>query len=122
MALDNNKFQDAFHVLKEGLSDAEIAQLEALNENSLLQEAIKKVLLFPIYYQGTLEKGRPAYPRVNWLLIGIQNALRDQKKLDELGSDLVAHYLALQLVESGVETLGRFKRAEPGKPKVNDAE
>ena len=114
--------KDTFSFVKESLSEAEISKLEALNNDTLLIEALRKVILHPIYHQGVLKKGHFAEPNLNFILRGVQNALAENKKLEDIGGELVANFIACQLVDLGFNTILKFKKVEPPRPKENDAE
>jgi len=95
--------------LKDILNEFETAQLEKLLDNPVLCEAIRKVFLFGIYYNGTIQKGLPADPTRNFTL-----ALAFQKDVsnEHLGADLRACTEAIRMVEMGFKELSRFKKEE----------
>ena len=57
--------QDPLQLLKNVLSKEEQAELEKFNQYPMMKQAVKKVLLFGIYNNGTLEPGKEADPTVN---------------------------------------------------------
>src|SRR3990167_4678581 len=115
--------KDNFTFVRESLSEAEIIKLEAANNDPLLIEALRKVVLHQIYHQGVLKKGHFADQNLNFILRGVQNALAENKKLEDIGGELVANFIACQLVDLGFNTILKFKKVEPPPPpKENDAE
>ena len=101
-------------ILDDILSDAEKAQLEAFNANPLMVEAVRKVLLFPIYTQGLLEKGSPSYPLSNWLLkIVFPDHPSQPKPTDEqAGHDLKVKAEAIALIENFFTEIEVYKAQE----------
>lgn len=101
------------------LSEAEKGKLESLNQDTILREAIKKVLLAPIYQDGTLKKGVPANPLKNFLLGAIQSA-------GELEPGAFRAYVAAKAeaalwVERAFMELENFVKVEEQQPKENNA-
>ena|SRR3990167_611955 len=95
---------------KKILNDQEIAELERYAEVPTLQSAIHKVLLYQIYYKGTLKPGENPDPGFNFAMLLAQAS--GGITHEHLGADLRTKVQALQLLEDGVKTLGRFKKAE----------
>ena|SRR3990167_6780489 len=114
--------KDNFTFVKESLSEAEIRKLEAVNEDPLLLEALKKVVLHPIYHQGVLKKGYFAEQNLNFILRGVQNALAENKKMEDIGRELTANFIACQLVDLGFNTISRFKKVETPPATENPAD
>jgi hypothetical protein len=101
------------------LSQLEQDILREFYENVPLREAVKKVLLAPLYGQGVLKPGEPAEPLQNAIftaMFKLQDASNEVK-----GAKVSAMYEGILLVEAGFEKLAQFKKVEPEQPKVNRA-
>ena len=88
------------------LDEQEESLIRQFYENEKLREAIKKVLLAPLYFQGTIRKGRKAVPNVNWLYSAIGNTN------ENLGAVIRAKTEALVFIEEGFKLLSSFKKIE----------
>ena len=81
--------------------------------DKLLYEAVKKYILAVLYKQGVVEKGRPHNARINWAM-NLSWGAADGKGLprsdEELGQNLRAMTLAVQLVESGFSELAEMRK------------
>ena len=107
---------------KNYLSERETIELTKLVENPVCLEAMKKILLAPIYDQGVL-KGSDAEPTKNFALQKAMTALQNDPKIDNatLGEDIRANTQAIRLVELGIKELDNFKIIITKKPKkVNE--
>lgn len=89
------------------LSDQEKAKLEAFAKDRTLFEAVRKVLLFGVYYNGTLRPGVKADPGKNFALqLPFAN---DGTISDELiGQDVRAAVRGIRLVEGAFKEFERF--------------
>ena len=105
--------------IRDVLSEAEIAKIEAFNEDSIMKEALRKVILFPIYYCGIMEKGKPCNPDINWL-VGTFTDLPDAKR-ESLADEHRTRVLALRLLESAFNDLESFKKLNTSRshPEIN---
>lgn len=92
------------------LSDIEREKIALFNEDSILREAVKKVLLKGIYENGTLRAGKPADPLQNFALA---IAFDPQYSNEQLGADLRASASGISLLEQGFKKLLEFKRVTP---------
>jgi hypothetical protein len=92
--------------MEEYLSDIEKEKIERFCEDEVLVEAVKKVLLAPIYSQGVLVAGRPARPLNNGAL-----ALAFDRKVsaEELGNDVKAFAQGVNHIETGFQKLAEIK-------------
>ena len=108
---------------KNYLSERETIELTKLVENPVCLEAMKKILLAPVYDQGVL-KGSDAEPTKNFALQKAMSALQVNPSIDNesLGEDIRANTQAIRLVELGIEELNNFKPITIKTPKkVNEA-
>lgn len=107
------------HLLDETLSDAEKSQLEAFCANPMMVQAIKKILLFTIYNNGTLERGENPNPTMNFIL---SYALQDPKVDDAtIGRDVRVQAAAVRLLEIGFMEIEGYEKVEETKSKDNPA-
>ena len=114
MAKTNKK-----HLLDDTLSDAEKSQLESFNANPMMAQAIKKILLFTIYNNGTLEAGKAPNPTMNFLL---SYALQDPKVDDAtVGRDLRIQAAAVKLLELSFMEIEAYERQGESTPEPNPA-
>lgn len=109
------------------LSDSEKAELKAFINNKPMANAIKKVLLFDIYNNGTLKAGENPDPTRNFAL-QFAFMTRDPnsgiRATDaELGADLRAVVEGVCLVENAYGQLAAYKEedAKPEKKTGNKA-
>lgn len=91
----------------EYLTDAEKQQVINFNENELMREAVRKVMLEEVYQYGILEKGKPAN-NLNWAYsLGgdINNATMSE---EELGKLLKVTVQAFSVVERAFNKIDGF--------------
>ena len=91
-------------LLEQFLDDQEQTHIQNFFENERLREAVKKVLLAPLYLQGTMKKGKKANPTANWLYTAIGNTN------ENLGAVIRAKTEALAFIEEGFKLLSCFKK------------
>lgn len=104
------------------LSDAERAKVASFMADERMVEAVKKVLLAGIYYNGTLKPDQKADPLKNAAL-GL--AFNPSFTNEQLGADLRAFAQGIESVENGFKKLGEIAgsmTASPVKPETNEAE
>lgn len=102
------------------LNDIEKAEVEKFVENRTMLEAVRKVLLAGIYFNGVLQEGEPADARKNFLLAQLTQPIMENAPIAEYGSHAKALVNGIKLVETGFADLEKFKVVEPvTKPKVN---
>ena len=93
------------------LSNEEKTQIKRFIENETMMNAVKKVLLFPIYYNGALEAGKDPDPTRNSLLtlMGTSRNLPNE----HLGGVLRAQMEGITYLENGFKTLEDYSKDEP---------
>ena len=107
------------HLLDDMLSEAEKSQLEAFVGNPLMVQAVKKVLLFPIYHNGTLEKGQNPNALMNFLFA---YAIQDPKVDNEtVGRDVRIQAAAVRLLELAFMEIEGYEKVEEPVDKPNPA-
>lgn len=97
------------------LNEIEENELQKLNENPTLMNAIKKVILSSIYYRGVLVPGQPAEdPLENPLLFMAAHAVQDTPHItdEQLGRNLRADTQALRQLELAFKELYKFKKVQ----------
>ena len=88
------------------LSDKEKKEVEKFLSNSVQKEAIRKVLLFGAYGNGTLLPDEAADPQYNFALsLGAAREVSDE----QLGQDLRGSIKAIELLETAFKQLEKFK-------------
>lgn len=94
------------------LNDIERAEVQRFADNSTMFEAVKKVLLASVYFQGTLIEGKESNPLANFALqivAGDKINGRSVKTNEQIGSELRARYEGVNFVEGGFEDLRTYK-------------
>lgn len=94
------------------LNDREKEELQKFMDNDLQSEAVRKVLLSGIYFDGILAPGKKSDPLKNFMLGKLaqpQVLMNDDKHLGALSRSIID---AISMVESGFEQLKKFKKVE----------
>ena len=94
---------DKKKLLESVLDEQEATYINQFYLNEKMREAVRKVLLLPLYGQGTLKKGEEARPNVNWLYNALNNAN------ENLGAVIRAKIEAFSLIEEGFKLLSSFQ-------------
>jgi hypothetical protein len=103
------------------LDDVEVVKIQTFCADEKMKEAVKKVLLFGLYNNGTLKKGKKADPLQN-TAFGLFFAKKGQVSNEELGQDLRAVAEGINLIENAYNKLHTIKApVTSDKPKVNIA-
>ena len=101
---------DSNRYIQDILSEQEIANLESFNANPVMKEAVRKVLLLPLYYQGTFQKGKPANPMWNFMM-GLVGS--DAKATpEEIGRYAKIQYEGISAVEVAFDRISNFQKIE----------
>jgi hypothetical protein len=88
------------------LSELERAKIQSLAEDKTALEALRKVFLFGLYYNGTLKPEEEADNLVNFAL---QGAFDENNTNEALGASLRASAKGMRLLESGFDRISKFK-------------
>lgn len=99
-------------------NEQEKIEIQKFVGNEVMVQAIKKVLLFPIYGEGVLVAGQAVGdPAMNFALSKcLQSIQVDPKITDEmLGQNLRADTQGLRYIELGFKELEKFKTVAPVK-------
>lgn len=107
-----------YHLLDDILTDAEKLAIKQFYDNELMRESVKKVLLAGIYYNGTLRRGEPANPLVNFA-IGLAFA-QPQLTNEEIGADLRASIAGINALELAFSNLAVYKTEKTEQNKVEN--
>lgn len=95
--------------LDQVLNEIEKDALGHLLDDKTTLNALKKVLLFGIYYNGTMKEGEDPQPFLNFALhIDTHNVMTDE----QLGRVLRAKTEGIVALELGFKELEQFKRLE----------
>lgn len=101
------------------LNDIERDALASFMAQPTMVEAVKKVLLAGVYFNGTLRQGEPADPLTNFAL---STAFRTGASNEDIGADIRAAAEGIRAVESGFSSLEEYKVVvEPSVDKSNPA-
>ena len=97
----NDEFINSF------LSDVEKSALQAVADNALVVNALKKVILADVYFKGTLRAGiAPDATRNSAFALAFA---KPDASNESLGADVRAQSEGVRLVESGFSRLDKFK-------------
>lgn len=93
------------------LTDQEIDKLAAFNQDEVMFEAVRKVILAAIYSNGTLRKGIEANPLQNAALALVSQA--DSNITNEkIGADLRAFWEGVKALEMGLSKIQEYKHKD----------
>ncbi len=103
--------------VKDILSEREVQEMEKFVNNDVMVQAIEKVILYGVYYNGTLLKGKEAKPMMNFALNMITNAkMMNSSPTDEmLGRELRGASEGIMLLQSALRMLKTLKKEEEEK-------
>jgi hypothetical protein len=98
-------------MLESILNSEEIIELQGFLNKPKLVEAVKKVLLYPIMYQGVLRPGETPEPGKNFLLQLVASQMKRQGMINNeaLGADLSGKYEGMTAVMSAFEEMKSLK-------------
>lgn len=98
----------------EYLNEQEKEKIARFMEDTVLVNALKKVLLEPIYRQGTIQPGEDPEPLKNGAL-----ALAFDRKVtnEELGADVKSFAQGVHHLETAFDKLATVKPTSEAKPK-----
>jgi hypothetical protein len=103
-------------VLNEITDEQEQTYITQFYENEPMREAVKKILLIPLYAQGVLKRGKKARPGVNWAFSGLS------ANNENLGAMVRAGYMGINFLNRGFKILSTFKKEKvEGEKKTNEA-
>lgn len=89
------------------LNDIESEKISLFNEDTIMKEAVRKVLLRGIYQNGTLKKGEHSNPKQNFMLAIANNP---QLSNEEIGAEARAAYWGITILEQAFDKLSEIKR------------
>jgi len=107
--------------LEQLFNDNEKNELDRFVNNKVMFEAVKKVVLSSVYFDGTIRKEGLPDPLTNFALA--LASLGIQISNEELGKSLKESLAGVQLLEKGFQKLERFskKKAKPVEKRSNPA-
>ena len=99
------------------LNDAEKAKIEAFVSDKSMFEAVRKVLLAGIYFNGVLKPGEAHNPANNFALslpfaVSVEGG---QMSAQQLGEHVAAQVAGIRLIETGMKELGKIADEKAGK-------
>ena len=95
--------------IRDILTELEKDKLAFIAGDEVMFEAVKKVVLSSVYFDGTLNKKGIPDPQKNFCLA---LASRPGAKNEELGAELRASLAGVQLLEKGFQDLEGFRKIE----------
>ena len=93
------------------LNDIEKTEIQKFLDNKTMANAVKKVLLEAIYNQGTIEPGKPADTKRNFML----RCVLEGKTTEEVGQSAKAVFEGLTWLEAGFRELEKYNWVEQEK-------
>ena len=91
-------------ILDEILDKQERTRIQYFVEDEELFEAVRKVLLIPMYNYGTLKKGKKSKPYLNWAMNYLGN------NNENLGASVRACASGIDFMERGLALLTTLKK------------
>lgn len=108
--------------IEQVLTEREQDALNSFVGNQTMLEAVKKVVLSSIYFDGTITKEGIPNSLTNFMLAKVSVAETQGLSNEQLGADMKASLAGVQLIEKGFAKLERFnKRKKPENKGSNPA-
>lgn len=101
------------------LSEEEKTLIASFYSNEKQREAVKKILLFGVYYNGILKKDEEANPLMNWALSLAMG--KGDVSNEALGADLRASAEGIRAIENAYLQLKSFVKEKEIPKKENPA-
>lgn len=98
-------------------TDAEKNELARFVDNKVLLEAVKKVVLSAVYFDGTIRKDGIPNPLQNFVLALASVGFNQSMSHEELGKKVEASLAGVQLLEKGFQQLEQFSKRKLPKEK-----
>lgn len=104
------------------LSDKEKNAVQRFIADEHMREAVRKVLLSGVYYDGIMTPDKPADPLKNFLLGYFSSQQMALLPVEEKGKKVEVILNAISMVETGFKELEKFKEIKvEEKEKINKA-
>lgn len=103
--------------LDQFLTEAEQSQLTSFVMNKTLVEAVRKILLFSLYYSGTITKDTVHRSHINFALIDSETDMSDE----EYGKKIRTRWAAVQLLANAFDDFTKYKLEPVPEMKKNPA-
>ncbi len=104
--------------LDQFLDDTEQAKIAQFWMDETMREAVRKVLLFGLYNQGVITKGKVHRSHINFAIQGAEDkSLSDER----YGKDVRIRWAGVQLLANAFNDMSKYKLEEAPKFKGNDA-
>lgn len=109
--------------MQEYLTEAESVEIERFCANTVMFEAVKKVLLQHIYSQGVLTKGQAHNPLKNRAFALVQLATANPIPDEQLGAHIRGIWEGVNALEGGYTELEKIKSKKESveSPFINEA-
>lgn len=104
------------------LSEREVKAVQKFLLDERMKEAVKKVLLSGVYFDGMLTPDKPADPLKNFALAAFTTPQSSLLTQEQKGAKLEAIINAISMIETGFRELEKCKEVEtPVKEVINKA-
>ena len=104
------------------LNDLELVKVKQFVEDPVMMEAVKKVVLESLYFQGTLQKDFDPDPTKNIALLMASRAIQAGYTNEQLGEYTRATWLGINALEVGFDKLKSLSYLDTElAPKINEA-
>lgn len=97
------------------LNDLELEKVRQFNDDEVMREAVKKVILETVYACGVLKKGKKADPLHNMALVYV--SMNKDATNDQVGAHMRALYEGINFVEMGFGAIAKYKKDPLPTPK-----
>lgn len=102
------------------LSEVEKNAIVAFNANTVMSDAVKKVIMHTITHQGTMEAGKPAV-ETNWVFGLGASQINGVLSNEQMGEELKAALKGLGYLQDGFKKLLEVSVPMAKEKKVNPA-
>jgi len=97
------------------LNDIEKEEVAKFVENKVQSDAVQKVILHSVYFQGRLHEGVPADSGNNIFMAQLTQPILENAPIEEYGMFTKSLVNGIRLVETGFTNLLKLRKVEPEK-------
>ena len=102
------------------LDDNEKLAIQMFVDNDVQREAVRKIILSTVYYNGVLEKGKQANPTINAAFGLASNKEELHLSYEDLGKHLNTQWEAIRLLELAFSNFHRYQTVKKEKVEVKN--
>lgn len=92
--------------LQDITNSVEYAKLQALAQDEIMMEAVRKAILAGVYYQGVLTPDKESDPLQNFMMVPAGDPDASNEKI---GREVRAKYQAVCMIENGFKEIYKIK-------------